>query len=843
MNQEDRGMPGAGLFGGLWRDVRYGARMLRKSPVFTTVAVASLALGIGANTAVFSLVDTVMLRLLPVRNPQELVVLGWGANNSPKKLNSAYSNSGGGGSRGRWHTNVFTWPMFETIRHSGAMAEAIGYSQLPNLSMTVNGESHVTGGLAVSGNYFTGLGVTMALGRPLLDDDDHEAGIPAAVISYRLWESAFGLDPHVAGRTVYINRAPHVIVGVTPREFFGISTLGFFLARQVDLTLPIRERERLDATRTGGVSWRSPDLAWVQMMGRLRSGTSGAVVTESLSTMVLNNLPESESAWMRGQSLRVIADQGSRGITFGRDQFKDPFNVLAGLVALTLLMACANLAGLLLARATAREREIGIRLAVGAGRTRLVRQLLTESMLLALAGAAAGLVLAWWGVRALLAITASGKFAIPVEIRLDGRVLAFTVAVAILTALLFGLAPALRATRIAVRGPGQARTGMMRALVAVQIGVALLLVIGSTLAVRSLAKVRGIPLGFNPTRILLFGLDAGRSGYDEPHRAALYSRLIEEFNRTPGVAAAAASIETPLSGLSSGTQILIDGAGRKGARVNGVSERFLEVLHIPVVAGRPIGARDMNGPRVALINETAARTFFGTSSPLSRRFRWDYKAQAEVEIVGVVKDAKYDRLKDAPPPTIYMPWTQAPWGTPFQLGFEILPAGDPNVALAAIRRAVRDADAMLPLMDVKTMERQIDDAMQQERLLASLVSLFGGLTLVLACVGLYGMVSYTVSSRTREIGVRMALGADRLHVLGMVTRQVALTAAGGLAIGLPAAWAVGRFAESMLYGVKAHDAASFAGAAVIVIAVAGLAASGPARRAMRVDPGSALRHE
>jgi predicted permease len=849
--EECRDARGTSALENLGRDLRYGIRVLRKSPVFTCVAIASLAIGIGANTAVFSLVDKVLLRTLPVRNPEELVVLGWSAKDNPPGLSNAYSASRGGGRYGRYHNNVFSLAMFDAVRQSGALAGVIGYSQMPRLTLTLNGESIVAGGLAASGNYFQTLGVAMAAGRPLESDDDREGGMPAAVISYRLWERAFNGDPSAVGKTVYINRTPHVIVGVTGRDFFGVSVLGFHLVESVDVTLPLSARERIDPTAKGLPSWRNPKLCWVQMMGRLKPG-GGTGADAQLAPLVLGAMPEEVSAFLRDKDPRVDVAPGNHGLDFGLSRFKDPFQVLAVVVSLTLLMACANLAGLLLARSTTRTREISIRLAVGAGRARLVRQLLIESALLAVGGAMGGLLLAWWGVHTLLAFTAGGHFAIPVDVRLDTRVLGFTAAIAMLTTLLFGLAPALRATRVELASgmkqgfaadDSQGRFGPLRTLVAVQIAVALLLVVGATLATRTLENVRRIPLGFNPRNLTVFSIDAGRNGYDPVRRTALYTRLIQSFQTTAGVLSASASVEIPMSGLSSGTSVFPEGSSQPHSMgLNGISNDFFETLRIPLVAGRVLTARDMTGPLVAVINERAAREMFGTPLAVGRRFRWRANEDA-VEIVGVVKDAKYDRLKGDPPATTYVPWTQMPWGKPSALGFTVATAGDAGTALATIRRAVHEADPMLPLLDVKTMERQIDEAVEQERLLASLISLFGAITLVLACVGLYGMMAYMVNRRTREIGVRVALGADRGDVIGIVARQLASTTAAGLAIGLPAAWVVGRFLESLLYGVKAHDAASFAAGAGIVILVSALAAAGPLRRALQIDPVRALRYE
>jgi predicted permease len=437
--EERRDARGLNTIENLVRDLRYGIRVLGRTPVFTAVAIASLAIGIGANTAVFSLVDTVLLRSLPVRHAEELVVLGWSANNAPR-LSTTYSSSGGGGQYGRWRTNVFSWPMYESARRSGALAETIGYSQLPRLNVMTNGESRVTGGMAVTGNYFSGLGVRMALGRPLTADDDSEGGATAAVISYRLWERAFGLDPSAAGKTIYINRKPYVVVGVTAREFFGVSVTGMFLAPEIDVTLPIQVKERIDGAPDRGDEWRSADLCWVQMMGRLKPGSRAGAVAAQLGPLLLGNLAEAAAREVRGEAPRVDVKPGSQGLEDGRTQFKDPLKVLAAVVGLALLMACANLAGLLLARAAARRKEITIRLAVGAGRWRLVRQLLMESALLSAGGAAAGLLVGRWGLQALLAVAKAGRFALPVEAHLDLRVLGFAAAVSMLTTLLFGLA-------------------------------------------------------------------------------------------------------------------------------------------------------------------------------------------------------------------------------------------------------------------------------------------------------------------------------------------------------------------------------------------------------------------
>jgi predicted permease len=554
--------------------------------------------------------------------------------------------------------------------------------------------------------------------------------------------------------------------------------------------------------------------------------------------------------------VRIEFEAGSQGLDYLRQSYRQPLLILMTVVGLTLLMACANLAGLLMARATTRRKEIALRLALGAGRRRLVWQLLVEGALLSLAGAAAGLLLAFWGVDALLAMVSSGPGAILLQVRPDARILGFTAAISLLTTLLFGLAPALRATRLNLAHAmkedtplerGNRRFGPVRTLVAAQIAVALLLLAGATLFTRSLANLRAIPLGFNPKNVVLFGLAPGRSGYDEVRGNQLYERVIERLNRTPRVIGATLSADTPISDFGDSGEIRVEGGDSKkaaGTMIDYIGPNFFDVMRIPLVLGRGMDQRDMGGPsKVAVINETCARRYFGAGSPIGKRFRWRDKPDWEIQVVGLVKDAKYQQVRGDSPPTVYVPYTQNQREWPQQMNFEVRFAGDPAAAVAAIRAAVREVDRTLPLADVKTMEGQIDEALAQERLFASLVTLFGAITLALACVGLYGLVSYSVASRTREIGLRMALGADRLGVLRMILGQVAVTTAAGLAVGVSATLALTRIVQSQLYGIEAHDPFAILAAAAGVTAVALLAAFSPARRAMRIDPVRALRHE
>jgi predicted permease len=651
-----------------------------------------------------------------------------------------------------------------------------------------------------------------------------------------------------------VNGQPCLIVGVAPKGFFGVSAGGFMLTPNVDVMLPIRLRDRLEGSGGTRVEWYGNDLFWVQVMGRLNPGAESRAKTE-LATVVMTYLSDENRKELGVEVPRVYLEPGARGLDSLRSVYHEPLLILMAVVALTLLMACANLAGLLLARANARQKEIMVRLAVGANRGRLVRQLLLEGAVLATVGAAAGLGFAWWGVRALVALVATGNAPIPIDVTPDARVLGFTAAVSVATTFLFALVSALRATRVDVAGglkedtplaASSHRLATGRILLAFQVAVALVLLTGATLFTRSLANLRGLPLGFNPRNLTLFDVAPGKNGYDEVRGNQLYTRLWERLREIRGVTAVSLSSERLMSGYISNGGILVEGRSKEAVNstMNYVGADFFESVGIPVILGRAIEHRDMAGtPRVAVINQTLARGAFGNKSPLGRRFRWSSKDDQDVEVVGVVKDAKYDRLRGEAPPTVYVPYTQRPWGWPQEMTFEVRSVGSTAQVAAAIRQSVSEIDRMLPVTNLKTQEAQIDDSLAQEHLFASLVGLFSAIALALACVGLYGSVAYAVTRRTRELGVRMALGAGRFAVLRMLLGQVAVTVGVGLAIGLPATWMLTRVIQLRLYGITPHDPLSLvlAGAGVVVVAL--IAASFPARRAMQIDPVRALRYE
>jgi predicted permease len=841
VREQCRDVRGLGLLESVARDLRYGFRGLLRTPAFTAVAVLSLAFGIGATTAIFSVADAALWRMLPVRNPRELALAKCGLKDG-SNLSTTMSRSDGD------FTNVFSWRAFLDIRSkSRKLSEAVGFNSLGVANAVANGEARLAGTLLVSGNYFASLGVAPLLGRPIVADDDTAGGAPAAVISYQFWERAFGRNPSVIGKTLYVNRSPCVVVGVTPREFIGTSFGGLSLSD--DITLPLGAIKAMNMR--GRNRWFEPDVLWIQVLGRLKDPADRAAAGAELSAIVDADLPPAPKG---SRGTHVIVEPGSKGTPYLREALHDPLLILFAVTGLTLLMACLNLAGMLLARAAARRREFCLRLALGAGRLRVMRQLLCEGALLALAGALAGLLLAWWGSQALLTAMASGSRQMLLTVRPDARVLGFTLAVTILSTLLFALVPALRATRVdlaqgmkegAPSSRSGGRFGLTRALVAVQIAAALLLVSGAALFTRSLDKLRALPLGFDQRNVILFGVSPALNGYDEARGNELFARLRERLAAVPGVAGVSLSTASLISGSFGIGSFRIEGETTEHySDINCVGPDFLETMRIPIAMGRGIEPRDLTSPqRVAVISETTARKYFGAGSPVGKRFHWMNKRDWDYQVIGVARDAKYSRLRGEFPVTVYLPYTQNPGGRPGQMLFAVRTAISPGAVAPAIRAVVREFDRMLPVVGLKTLEEQIDESLLQERLSAFLVSLFGVVTTALACIGLYGLVSYSVTSRTREIGLRMALGASRAGVLRMILKQVAVVTVVGLAMGIPAAFAVKRFIRSLLFGVEPADPASLAFACVAILAAALFAAYIPARRAMRVDPMQALRHE
>ena len=837
--RDQRGWP---MIETVLQDIRYGMRMLARSPGFTAVAVLSLALGIGANTAIFTLMDAVLLKMLPVKNPRELVLFEWSApSNQP--TGATFVSGRNWEERGRDLGMSFSYPVYRRMQTPGAAAEgplagALAFVNVGNVNVVDNAGPGLAFLQMVSANYFSMLGVRAVAGRTFVDADDRQGAAPVCVISDRYWNSRFGADPDIAGKAIRIDGVPFTIAGVTQPEFFGLQS-----GLAVDISVP------LSLQRTVAPTWDPPasfftaeDHWWVSIMGRLKPGISTRQAAARLNVL-----------YRQGGSATLDLVPGSQGLDELRRRFSRPLWVLMGMVALVLLIACVNVANLLLARATARRREIGTRLSLGAPRGRLVRQLLTESLLLASLGGAIGLGFAWWGSRLLIAMLSEPDNPIPLNIHPDLRVIAFNAAACLLTGLLFGLAPALRATRVDLTPSLQrtsARLGLGKALVITQAALSVVLLFGAGLFMRTLVKLDRIDAGFDTQKLLLFGINAARAGYQGPALNDFYRRVQLRLTTLPGVVAATSSAHLLLSGSYRNNGLWVQGYTPKpGERMHVLvvpaGPWFLETMKIPLLRGRDFTERDdENAPKIAVVNEAFVKRYLPDRDPMGQRIAWS-SAMPPMEIVAVAKDARYYSLRDPPPATVYYPYLQGQeknW-----MHYEVRTAGDPHALVPEVRRLLASMDRGVPLFDVKTQTEQIDESLVQERLFARLSGFFGLLALALACVGLYGVLSYAVTRRTSEIGIRMALGAQDADIVTMVLREAVLLVAAGLAVGIPASLAAARFSASLiaglLYGIKAADLTSVILASAALLAVAAIAAMLPARRAARVDPTMALRYE
>ena len=862
------------------QDLRYGARMLLKQKGLTAIALLSLALGIGANAALFSVVDAMLLKMLPVKDPDRLVLFKSlaGREFSPGSYTGNSSRDPATG--GRVMTS-FPHQSFVRLREQpGALSDVFAFGNV-GLNVNADGQADVASGQAVSGNYYAGLGVTAMLGRTITDDDDRVSASPAAVLSHRYWQRRFGGDPSVVGKQINLNNVAFTVVGVTPPGFEGAMQAG----SSQDVTIPIAWEPKLNVEQERS-RMHGAGVWWLRLMGRLRPGATADEARAQLEGVFQQSVVEHRAgrqAQAQAQGGRPIAalepkdyprlaiEPGGQGEMNTRQYYARPLYLLLGVVGLVLLIACANVANLLLARAAVRQKEIGVRLALGASRGRLIRQLLTESVLLATWGGVLGVIFAIWIKDGLLAVSdwgGSGMTAL--EPRLDWRMLGFTFALSLLTGIVFGLAPAWRATNVdltpalkesARSSSAASRSLLSRALVVAQVALSLLLLVGAGLFLRTLVNLQRVEPGFNTRNLLLFGVEPGLIGYKEERLAQLYQQLAERLEAIPGVQAVTFSRMTLLAQGSSSRNVYLrsalsaapDAEGRIRASGDGyihqVRENFLEAMEIPLLAGRSLTAQDdARAPKVAVVNQTFARRYFPNEDPVGKRFTFDSTKPDEVEIIGLARDAKYTRQRDEIPPTAYVPWRQE-LRSMSGVTFEVRTAGDPTSAVASARQAVREVDGVLPLNNIKTQLAQADETLRMERLFAKLLSLFGLLAQQLASIGLYGVISYAVAQRTKEIGVRMALGATQGQVVRMILRQGMTLTLLGVVLGLAGAYVLTRYLESrmalssMLYGVKVTDPLTYGIIAVLLTVVALVACYLPARRAAKVDPMIALRYE
>jgi predicted permease len=819
----------------LVQDLRYAVRLLRQSPAFTAVAVCSLALGIGANSAIFALVDDVLLRSLPVRDPERLVLLD----------------------RGSW-----TNPIWEQIRdRRGQLFEdAMAWSE-QRFDLSRGGRTEFVEGLWVSGSFFEVLGVPAAVGRTLTSADDRRGGGPdgaVAVISHRFWHQRFGGSPDVIGRPVTLDRVPFTIVGVTPPRFFGPRVgSAFDVAVPLGAQLIVRGREH----------WLDARSTWVlNVMARLRPAQSIDDATRALRSVQPQirqaTMPPGWSGEFAAQYLSeaftlIPAAAGPRAF---RTRYERPLLIMTAVVGLVLLIACANVASLTLARAAGRRHEFSMRLALGATRARLARQLLAESLLLAAVGAALGLLFAQWGSHVLVAQLSTPRNTVALDLSLDPRIVLFTAVVSATTAVLFGIAPALRARRVqpndalkehgrTVAGEGSGRFGGVY-LVA-QVAFSLVLIVAAGLFLRTFVTLTSQDLGFDREALLVVDVNASRSPVEPEHRRALFDRVRAAAAGVPGVSAAAISWLTPVSGSGWNGRIELpdrpDLTGRAAMSFfNSVTPGWFAAYGTAIRAGREFTERDAPGaPPVAVVNEAFVRTFFRDGQAIGRMVpyrRGPSGGAVQVEIVGVVEDAAYRSVRDPVPPTLYFPFAQAHAdGAPEAAGLGVrATAGSPALLVRALADAIAQVDPDLALT-FRPLDAFVDGALAQERMLALLSGFFGALALILAAIGIYGTTSYAVSRRLPEIGVRMALGADSSGVVWLVLRRVLVPVGMGVVLGsMLSVWASG-FVETLLYGLEPRDPLTFAGAGLILTAIAAVAAWLPARRAARIDPVRVLR--
>jgi predicted permease len=860
----------------LWRDLRYGVRILWKNPGFTIVTALTLALGIGANTAIFSLINATLLRTLPVKDPQQLVVF---TTVGPRGTDNSYS-----------YRQIERF--IQNNRSFTGIIIASGTNRMRMTEPSAGAQVGAVQAARVSGNFFSVLGVNAIAGRTMTEADDKASSPqPVAVISYKFWKNRFALDPGVVGRKITLDDVPFTIVGVAPPGFFG-----FDVGYAPDVWWPLQMTPHV----TPGDNRLRRGAEWLRVMARLKPGVQPEQARAEMDAVFqqyyINGIsPDQAASFTPAQrrnyfERRIRLDAGATGLVRShlRRMITQPLLVLMVVVGLVLLIACANVANLLLVRAAVRRKEIAVRLSLGAGRFRVVRQLLTESLLLAVLSGGLGLLLARWGTTLLLAYLPR-QGSLTLDPTLDMQVFGFTLAVSLLTGALFGLAPALRATRLDLssalkssmgNGTGGSRLALHKALVVSQVALSLFLLIGAGLFVRSLQNLRNLDAGFDRENVVLFGLDTGR-GYTPARLVTLQQRLLERLESLPGARSASFSHIGLLSGGRLVNNVIIEGyAQRRDEDVKchqlWVGPKYFMTMGIQLLQGRDFNSQELqpltrlsddqpsgsqtsqpqssaptnaptNATLAAVINQTMARYFFGAQNPIGRRFRFSEGniKDISIEIIGIAKDAKYEDLREQTRRTIYLSYFQWPHegSRSDEQSIILRTSGNPSNSFAAIQRAVRELDPQLQVQDMQTMNDVVDESLTRERFITQLGGFFGICALSLACIGLYGVMSYATTRRTQEIGIRIALGAQSLDVIRLVLRETLWLVTAGVAIGLSAALAATRLITNLLFGLTPTDPLTIAVAVLVMLITALLACLVPARRATKVDPMMALRSE
>ncbi|HXE12867.1 MAG TPA: ABC transporter permease [Bryobacteraceae bacterium] len=843
--------------GSVWNDIRYAFRGFRRAPLFVAVAVLSLAFGIGANTAIFSLVDQVLLRLLPVKNPDQLALL---------TMRGMHYGS-------NWGGNALSYPMYTDYRDHNQVFSGMFCRFSLDASMGYGNRTERVPAELVSGTYFPVLGVTAALGRTFTSEEDRTPnGEPYAVLSYSFWQQRFSSDRSIIGKTLVVNGHNLTVIGIAQPGFDGVE-----LGHTTKIFIPVMMKAQMTPFWDGMKDRRQ---RWVNVFGRLKPGVTLEQAKASLQPFTHSILEmevkepafRNASDYARREFLKDHIDvlPGSQGRSYLRQDMAKPLWVLLALTGVVLLLACANIANLLLAKAATREREMAVRLAIGAGRLRIIRQLLVESLLLSGFGAFVGLVLAFIADRLLLSayLPADANQGLTISAAPDLRILGFTFCIMLLTALIFGLVPALHSSRADIAPTLKDQAGsvvggsnvlLRKLLVGAQITLSLLLLIGAGLFLRTLTNLRSLGPGFAADRLVGFNVDPSLNGYTDAHMRTFYQRLTEDLQTTPGVTSVGLASVRILEGGEWDSSMTVEGyAAKPGAGpepyMNSISPNYFATMGIPILAGRDFTIRDTQqvkhgkdaddfSPATVMINESFAKKYFAGRNPIGLHvgFGSDPGTKTDMEVIGVVKDVKYTSVRDEIPVQAYIPYLA---GRHFGgMTVYVRTINDPTDLMRQVRRLVHQIDPNIPVYDLRTTTEQLDLSLRTERLVASLSTVFGTLATLLAIIGLYGVMAYTVARRTREIGIRMALGAQQGNVIWIVMKEVLLLIGIGVLVGIPLALGLGTLVRNQLFGLAPHDPVTIVASTLALAAVAGLAGFIPALRASRIDPTQALRYE
>jgi macrolide transport system ATP-binding/permease protein len=844
----------------LAQDVRYALRTMATHRAVTIFAALSLALGIGANTAIYSFMEAVLLRTLPVPDPDSLVVMTWRArpftfSKSGEFVLTSISGRTYRTGDGSVEARIFPYPAFELLRDTSDpfLSSVFTVFRGGRMNVLIDGQAELTDAQYVSGGFFPGLAIPPGAGRLFVADDDRPGAEPVAVISAGYAARRFGSVGNAVGKPIRINNAPFTIVGVTPEGFEGVEP-----GAAKSLYVPMRKIGVI--TNNDGPSFSDPNYYWAEIMGRLRPGVTREQANAALGAAFAQWVAGTARNDIERANLPVLTvGDGGGGLDTLRRRYEKPLLLLQAIVAVILLIACANTANLLLARSAARQREIAVRLSIGAGRFRLIRQLLTESLVLAVLSGTGGILLAIAGTRLLSALLARGDEGLLLQASVNWTVLLVTLSLSLLCGLIFGLAPAVQSTRPelvpALKDTGAHFAGtlsryrlprlkLQHGLVVAQIALLMLLLVGAGLFARTLANLQSVPLGFNPENVLLFDINAPQAGYPEAGAAAYYTQLRERFVELPGVRAATLSHASMIK-AGRGHPIRLDGVPLEGTyRLMQAGPRFFSTMQIPLLAGREFDERDL-GAAVApgVVSDLFARTYFPDQNPVGRRLTIGGGMPMEVEVIGVSAPAHYGPVKFASPPVLYLSYAQAPPSSLQSMTYALRTDGDPMNYVPAVRQVVHNADSRIPVTNFKSQAGEIASTINQEILLARICVAFAIVALVIACAGLYGTLAYTVARRTKEIGIRIAIGARRGTVIWMVMREVCVLAALGLLISLPMARALSKFVQSFLFEMTPNDPRAIAIAVTTLVLAALAAAYGPARRASTINPTTALRQD